>query len=185
MKVGYARISTSNQNIEIQYSHLEKAGCNKIYAEKISSAAKKRPELSKALDFVREGDVLVCTRLDRLARSMSDLVSISEILAKKNVQLVVLEQQLDTTTITGKLLFNMIAAIAEFERSLIAERTMEGRQAAQKKGVKFGRKPILDDVALSKLREDFCKELDKTALAQRYKISRSTLYRLCANKNNG
>lgn len=182
MIVGYARVSTSNQNTMNQHYRLEEYGCEKIYTEKASGALKKRIELEKVIDFVREGDSLVCTRLDRLARSLSDLVNITEQLSNKNVQLVILDQELDTTTTSGKLLFHIIGAIAEFERSLTLERTEEGRIAAKTRGVKFGRKTILTPEKLQLLREEFPQETDKKSLARRYGISRSTLYRLCSGE---
>ena len=120
MKVGYARVSTSGQNLDLQLDRL--ADCDRIYREKASAgSAKNRPELKNALDFVREEDVFVVTKLDRLARSVVDLSNIVQRLEEKKVDLVVLDQGIDTTNIYGKLQFNILAAIGEFERGLIRE----------------------------------------------------------------
>ena len=129
MRVGYARVSTIGQKLDVQLDHLSE--CDRIYREKASaSSTKNRPELKNALDFVREEDVFVVTKLDRLARSVVDLSNIIQLLEEKNVDLVVLDQGIDTTSIYGKLQFNILASIGEFERGLITERSLEGRQKA-------------------------------------------------------
>jgi DNA invertase Pin-like site-specific DNA recombinase len=176
MRIGYCRVSTAGQSLDNQ---LEKLGdCEKVYSEKLSGA-KMRPELEQALDFIREGDSLVVTKLDRLARSLSDLCKISELIESKRANLVILDQQIDTSTPTGKLMFNMIGAIAEFERTLINERTKEGQQAAMEKGVKFGAKPKLDDKQKEKLVEMIeAKELTKVEIAEYFGVTRDTVYRL-------
>ncbi|MEZ8093340.1 recombinase family protein [Photobacterium swingsii] len=185
MLIGYARVSTAGQSLDAQHARLKEYGCEKIYSEKVSGASKKRPELEKAIDFVRDGDILICTRLDRLARSMSNLVTLTESLSKKGVQLVVIEQNLDTTTTQGRLLFHLIGAIAEFERSLTLERTSEGREAAKNRGVQFGRKPALSEEKTEQLRADWPSAPDKSALAKQYGISRATAYRLCSTNTKG
>ncbi len=130
MRVGYARVSTVGQKLDVQLDHL--ADCDRIYREKVSaSSTKNKPELKNALDFVREEDVFVVTKLDRLARSVVDLSNIIQLLEEKNVDLVVLDQGIDTTTIYGKLQFNILASIGEFERGLITERSLEGRMKAK------------------------------------------------------
>jgi DNA invertase Pin-like site-specific DNA recombinase len=132
MNIGYARVTTHSQKLELQLNRLNEFGCEKIYREKISSTSFKKIALEKAIDFIRQGDVFVCTRLDRIARSMPDLIRITELLRDKNVQLIILDQSIDTRSISGKLLFNILGAIAEFERHLILERTSEGRALARK-----------------------------------------------------
>jgi DNA invertase Pin-like site-specific DNA recombinase len=123
MRVGYARVSTVGQKLDVQLDHL--ADCDRIYREKASaSSTKNRPELKNALDFVREEDVFVVTKLDRVARSVVDLSNIIQLLEEKNVDLVVLDQGIDTTTIYGKLQFNILASIGEFERGLITKRSL-------------------------------------------------------------
>ena len=178
MKVGYARVSTSGQKLDLQLDRL--ADCDRIYREKASaSSAKNRPELKNALDFVREEDIFVVTKLDRLARSVVDLSNIVQRLEEKNVDLVVLDQGIDTTTIYGKLQFNILAAIGEFERGLIRERSREGREKAKERGVKFGARPKLDSDEIQSLVQDFnTPGFSKRELAQVYGISISSVYRL-------
>jgi len=182
-KIGYARVSTTGQSLDIQEQRLGEWGCHKIFAEKFTARkGYKRDELGRALDYVREGDVFVVTKLDRLARSVADLADIAGRLETKKVDLVVLDQAIDTTTPTGRLLFHVIGAIGEFERDLISERTQEGRVAAKAKGVRFGRKPAIEQLGQRKLdtlvREFDKGDITKEDLAARYKISRATLYRL-------
>jgi len=178
MKVGYARVSTSGQKLDLQLDRL--GDCDRIYREKASaSSAKNRPELKNALDFVREEDIFVVTKLDRLARSVVDLSNIVQRLEEKNVDLVVLDQGIDTTTIYGKLQFNILAAIGEFERGLIRERSREGREKAKERGVKFGARPKLDSDEIQSLVQDFnTPGLSKRDLAEVYGISISSVYRL-------
>lgn len=178
MKVGYARVSTTGQKLDVQMDRL--ADCDRIYHEKMSaSSAHTRPELQKALDFVRDEDVFIVTKLDRLARSVVDLSEIVKKLQKKNVDLMVLDQGIDTTTIYGRLQFNILAAIGEFERELIRERSMEGRMKALQRGVKFGARPKLSTQELKELVRDFdAPGCSKSEIAEHYGISRASVYRL-------
>ena len=141
--VGYARTSTIDQKagLEAQLRDLEQAGCQKVFREEISSLAATRPQLEAALEWVRDGDVLVVTKLDRLARSVADLVAITGILKKKRVQLRILSMNLDTGTPTGKLMVNLLGSIAEFERELMLERQREGIAKAKAEGKYPGRQP--------------------------------------------
>ncbi|WP_298606962.1 recombinase family protein [uncultured Thiothrix sp.] len=186
MKIGYARVSTVGQDLETQIAKLQNEGCEKIFHEKQSGKlADNRPELKRAIEFAREGDVFTITKLDRLARSMGDLWQIIHELEVKKVAFKVLDQAgLDTSHATGKLLLNILGSIAEFERDLINTRTAEGREAAKQKGVKFGRRPSLtpDKVQLLKA-EATAGLLSKEALAAKYGISRNTVYRLLDMKN--
>ncbi|UTJ06214.1 recombinase family protein [Arcobacter roscoffensis] len=144
MNVGYARVSTSSQNLENQIDQLKSSGCEKFFSEKRSEKNESdREQFNIMMDFVREGDVLYITKLDRLARSVIDLPNIAKFLESKDVNLRVLHQNIDTTSPAGRLLFTMLGAIAEFERDLINERVREGIEAAKKKAVQFGRKAIL------------------------------------------
>ena len=144
MLIGYARVSTDDQHLDNQRTALRTVGCQRIYEEKISGAKRERPELIRVLEHLREGDVLVATRLDRLARSTRDLLEIAETLTRARVGLRSLaEPWADTTSPSGKMVLTVFAGIAEFERSLIIERTSAGRHAAQQKGVRFGRPPKL------------------------------------------
>lgn len=138
MRVGYARVSTTSQNLDMQVSALTDAGCEKIYTEKVSGVGD-RTELKTALEFLRDGDSLVIYKLDRLGRNMKDLLAIIEQLQQKNVSLVSLRDNIDTGSTTGKLIMHIFASLAEFERDLIKERSAEGRREAKKKGVRFGR----------------------------------------------
>ena len=138
MIIGYCRVSTHDQCLDRQTDILTDAGCEKIYAEKVSGVGE-RAELQAALQFLREGDTLVIYKLDRLGRSLKDLLDIIEQLQKRNISLVSLRDNIDTGSTTGKLTLHIFASLAEFERDLIKERTEEGRREAKKKGVKFGR----------------------------------------------
>ena len=151
MLIGYARVSTDDQHLDAQRAALRAAGCHRLYEEKLSGARRDRPELARLLDHLREGDVVMATRLDRLARSTRDLLDLAESLNRAGAGLRSLaEPWADTTSPAGKMVLTVFAGIAEFERALIAERTRGGRLAAQEKGVRFGRPPALsaEQVAL-------------------------------------
>src|ERR687893_711860 len=137
-RVGYARVSSSGQSLEVQLDKLKH--CDKIYQEKKSGASGKRPRLKACLEYIREGDMLVVTRLDRLARSTLHLCQIAAELQRKGVHLQVLDQQLNTGDATGRLLFHMLGAIAQFETELRADRQREGIAHAQARGTVFGRR---------------------------------------------
>lgn len=187
MKIGYARVSTTGQDYETQISKLQAEGCNEIFSEKQSGkSTNDREQLQAALRFARKGDVLVITKLDRLARSMGDLWQIVRGLDEKGVGFKVLDQEgMDTTTATGKLLFNILGSIAEFERDLINTRTAEGRTAAKAKGVKFGRKEKLTSEQLEALRADVkAGNLSMQAIAEKYGIARNSVYRLAGAKES-
>jgi len=181
MRVGYARVSTSGQKLDLQLERL--ADCDRTFHEKVSGkSAKNRPELHNALDFVRDGDVFVVTKLDRLARSVVDLANIVQKLEVKNVDLVVLDQGIDTTSIYGRLQFNILAAIGEFERGIFRESSYEGRLRALARGVKFGARPKLTKAELAQLVDDYeTPGCSKTEIAEHYGISRSSVYRLYAD----
>lgn len=179
LRIGYARVSTQGQSLDNQVERLTASGCEKLFTEKYSGARSDRKQLQAVLDFVREGDALVVTKLDRLARSSVDLGQIARKLESKMVDLVVLDQQIDTSTPTGKLMFTMIGAFAEFERDLIRERCQEGIAKAKDRGVKFGRKAKLTNKQIVDLKAEFeAGEIGKTELAKKYGISRPSLYRI-------
>lgn len=134
MRIGYARVSTKDQNLDLQLDALTKAGCEKIYREKISGAGKERPELQKMLENIREGDVIVIWKLDRLGRSFRHLVEIVNNLMTKKVGLQSLNNPIDTTTPQERLAFNLFGSLAEFEREVIRERTGAGLEAARARG---------------------------------------------------
>lgn len=139
MRFGYARVSTPTQSLDLQVDALVQSGCEHIYKEVISGARKERPELVRMLQFVRKGDVVVVWKLDRLGRSLLDLVKIANQLREKEVELISLQDRIDTTTSSGKLTFHLMAALAEFERDMIRERTKAGLAAARARGRKGGR----------------------------------------------
>ena len=146
MKIGYARVSTQEQNLALQLAALKGDGCIKIYKEKISGAHSHRPELQKMLDQIRKGDTVVVWKLDRLARSTKGLLETTELFADAGVKFKsISEPWADTTTPGGKMIMTVFAGIAEFERDLIRERTGAGRAAALSRGVKFGRPLSLTD----------------------------------------
>lgn len=181
MNIGYARVSTTGQDYQTQLAKLQAAGCVEIFSEKQSGKdTDHREQLQAAIRFVRKGDVLVVTKLDRLARSISDLWKIASELQAKDAGFRVLDQEgMDTSSATGKLLFNILGSIAEFERDLINARTAEGRIAAKAKGVKFGRKAKLTDEQVGEIKADVkAGQLSMQAIADKYSIARNSVYRL-------
>jgi DNA invertase Pin-like site-specific DNA recombinase len=178
MYIGYARVSTQDQNPDLQKHALLDAGCEKIYEEKASGAKRDRPELMAALDYMREGDTLVVWKLDRLARSLVQLIETMELLESRGVGLRSLTEAIDTTSSSGKLIFHIFGALAEFERSLIRERTKAGLEAARKRGKVPGRKPGMTEediqVAKAMLRDP---NISVAEVAKRLGVGISTLYR--------
>jgi DNA invertase Pin-like site-specific DNA recombinase len=173
--VGYARVSSVGQRLDVQLDKLKH--CDKIFQEQKSGASGQRPRLQTCLEYVREGDTLVVTRLDRLARSTLHLCQIADVLAGKQVGLHVLDQQIDTSDATGRLLFHMLGAIAQFETEIRAERQMDGIQKAKERGVHFGRKKTLTPAQVTELRHRRAHgDLIKT-LMQDYDLSKASVYR--------
>jgi DNA invertase Pin-like site-specific DNA recombinase len=173
--VGYARVSSVGQSLAVQRDKLKH--CEKIFKEKKSGASGSRPRLKACLEYVREGDSLVVTRLDRLARSTLHLCQIADQLRQKKVHLQVLDQNINTGDATGRLLFNMLGAIGQFETEIRAERQMDGIQKAKEKGVKFGRKKKLtkkqrDELRKRRKKGDLIKDLMKD-----YGLSKASVYR--------
>lgn len=178
--VGYARVSSVGQSLDVQREKL--IHCDKIFEEKKSgtTGAEHRPALRECLRYVREGDKLVVSRLDRIARSCYHLTQIAEELRQKGVELVVLDQNIDTSTSTGKLLFNLLSSIAEFESELRKERQTDGIILAQKRGVKFGAKPKLTDTQVEEMRLKRASGVLIRDLMKDYGISKASVYRLLA-----
>jgi DNA invertase Pin-like site-specific DNA recombinase len=178
MKIGYARVSTAGQDLEIQRQALEADGCDRIYLEKESGAKRDRPELNKMLDSLRAGDVVTVHKLDRLARSLGDLLEISQIIRKAKAELRIMGNEgLDTTTDQGRLMFSILGAFADFERSLIVARTSRGREAAMARGVKFGPKVRHKPEKLAAAAQMAAQEGSSvTAAAIKFGCSRATLY---------
>ena len=180
MLIGYARVSTQDQSPALQLDALKAAGCERIFVEKASGAQRDRPELKSALDFARgdTGDVLVVWKLDRLARSLSQLIDTVDLLERRGIGFRSLTEAIDTTSAGGRLVFHMFGAMAEFERSIIRERTRAGLDAARARGRVGGRPPSLSpkDIAAAKamLKDP---EITVTEVAKRLKVAPSTLYR--------
>ena len=176
MLVGYARVSSVGQSLEVQLEALTAAGCEKVFAEKRSGTTTAgRSELADALSFVREGDVLVVTRLDRLARSANDLHSVVKQLTDKGVAFQCIQQSsIETSTSTGKLLLGVLASIAEFEADIRRERQREGIDRAKAAGVYKGRRPSVDTNAVRALRDQ---GLGGTEIAKQLGIGRASVYR--------
>lgn len=176
--IGYARVSTRDQTVAAQLDALRKEDCARIFQETASGANRDRPQLAAALDYMREGDTLVVWKLDRLARSIKQLIETVEGLEKRGIGFRSLTETIDTTTSGGKLVFHVFAGLAEFERSLIRERTRAGLDAARARGKKGGRPPKLnaDDLKAAKaLLAD--PEINVEEIARRLGVSSATLYR--------
>jgi DNA invertase Pin-like site-specific DNA recombinase len=178
MLIGYARVSTVDQNLALQRDALAEAGCGKIFTEQLSGAVTDRPALHDALEFARSGDTLIVWKLDRLARSMKQLIETIEKLRLRNIGFRSLTEALDTTTAQGRLVFHMFGALAEFERSLIRERTQAGLAAARRVGRTGGRPPKLTDDDIEAAKAMLANpDIGVTQIAHRLGVSPATLYR--------
>ena len=178
MNVGYARVSTQDQKPELQLDALKAAGCEKVFEEKASGAQRERPELAAALDYMRNGDTLVVWKLDRLARSLKQLIETVEKLEEKGVGFRSLTESIDTTTSGGRLIFHIFGALAEFERSIIRERTKAGLDAARARGRVGGRPPSLSDDDIAAARALLADgSITTREVAKRLGVSVSTLYK--------
>jgi len=173
--VGYSRVSTRDQNLDRQTDALAAAGCLRIFADKASGKTSARPELAKALDFMRPGDTLVVASLDRLSRSLADLIAMVAELRRRSVGFRSLHEQLDTTTPGGRLVFHVFAALAEFLRELIVEGTREGLEAARARGRVGGRPPVMTPEKIAAARS-LLPDNSISAIARMVGVSRGTLY---------
>lgn len=173
--IGYARVSSVGQTLDVQLSKLQH--CYKIFQEKRSGASSTRPRLRACLEYVREGDALVVTRLDRIARSTLHLCQIAAELERKRVDLRVLDQNINTADATGRLLFNMLGAIAQFETELRAERQKEGIQKAKERGVKFGKRKKLTSQQIAELQRRRNEGVLIKTLMKEFNLSKSSVYR--------
>lgn len=178
MLVGYCRVSTDDQTLNLQKDALKKAGCEKIFEDKMSGTKSDRPGLEEALNYVREGDVLTVWRLDRLGRDLKHLIEVVEDLQQQKVGFKSLQEQIDTTSSSGKLVFHIFCALAEFERNLIRERTNAGLAAARARGRLGGRPQKLTDKQIA-IGKSLAADLNRsvTEICEILKISRPTFYR--------
>lgn len=176
MKIGYARVSTEDQSQNAQLDALNEAGCNRVYQESFSGKSRNRPQLERMIDSLREGDIVVVQRLDRLGRSLKDLIELLDGFKQQGVQFISLNENIDTTTAVGELAFHMIGSIAQFERRLISERTKAGLDAARARGRKGGRKPKLTETDIKKAKAMLSDpEMTKAEVADHFNVSRPTL----------
>ena len=174
--IGYARVSSYGQSLDVQFEKLKH--CDRVFKEKQSgNSADKREQLSLCLDYVRDGDTLVVTKLDRLARSTRDLLNILNALEQKKIKLNVIDQQIDTSTAAGRLLVTMLGSIAEFENDLRKDRQADGISLARRNGVKFGRKKALTETQVQELRQKRTDGFLIKDLMGHYKLSKASVYR--------
>lgn len=184
MRIGYARVSTEDQCLDLQVDALEKAGCDQIFTDHgVSAVATNRPGLTQALAEIQEDDVLVTWRFDRLARSLHDLMNITASLHLKDAGLLSLTENVDTASPSGRLILHIFGAVAEFERNLIIERTKAGLAAAKARGSHIGRPRKLSDDTIAELIIAMSKGFNPKLLAQQHGIGTSTLYRYVAEAN--
>jgi DNA invertase Pin-like site-specific DNA recombinase len=174
--VGYARVSTDDQDCALQIATLKHLGCRKIYADKISGRRRDRAQLEACLDYVREGDVLAITRVDRLGRSLADLIRIAEDLRQREVSLYITQQNIDTATPMGQMFYAMLGVFAEFEYHLKRERQVEGIARAKAAGRYKGRKP-LDATRIAEIRRMKADGLRPAAIARQLRVGRTSVYK--------
>lgn len=179
MLIGYARVSTQEQRPDLQEDALRKAGCERIYTDHASGAKASRPQLDRMLDALRPGDTVVVWKLDRLGRSLQDLVALMDRFRGMDVGFRCITQQIDTTTPGGVLVFNIFGAMAQFERDLISERTSAGLQAARARGRNGGRPRKLSDKDVAMVRQLYeSRTVSVKEIAARFRVSRSTIYKV-------
>lgn len=178
MKIGYARVSTLDQNPEMQFDALEKAGCEKIFDDTVSGAKEERPGLIAALEYVRKGDYLVVWKLDRLGRSLKHLIDVVDDLSDRGIGFVSLQDGFDTKTNGGKFVFQIFGALAEFERNIIRERTNAGLAAARARGRKGGRKPKLSATSIKTMQTMYdSRKHSINEICSLMKITKPTFYK--------
>ena len=177
MLIGYARVSTQDQNLDLQFEALTKAGCKKLFDDKISGSSKERPGLTKVLEMLREGDTLVVWKLDRLGRSVKNLVDLVSELHKQGVQFKSLTDAIDTGTPSGRFFFHVMASLAEMERELTVERTRAGLEVARKLGRTGGRKRKMTDSKIESAKKLLANGVPPCDVAHNLGVSVPTLYR--------
>ncbi|WP_422759265.1 recombinase family protein [Paenarthrobacter sp. C1] len=176
-RIGYARVSTRDQNLDLQLGALKGAGCDRIFEDTVSGTKAGRPGLAKALDTLREGDTLIVWKLDRLGRSVKDLLDFAEGLNDRGIGFVSLTDSIDTTTASGRFFFNVMASLAQMERELMVERTQAGLKAAREQGRVGGRKRVMTDAKISSARKLLSQGTPPREVASSLGISMPTLYR--------
>ncbi|HGZ2915040.1 TPA: recombinase family protein [Staphylococcus aureus] len=183
-KIGYARVSTREQSLDLQIDALKSFGCSKIFSEKVSGLKTKRTELDNCLDYLREGDVLVIYKLDRLGRTTKQLIELSQWFDNNKIDLQIIDMNISTKDPMGKMFFTMMSAFAELEANLISERTKKGLEVARARGLKGGRKGMSQD------KKDYIKHLYDTKkytgkeIAKKANVSRDTVYRILREYKN-
>lgn len=175
--VGYARVSTDEQTTRMQLDALLAAGCDPVFEESESGARRSRPQLDRALAELRSGDTLVVWKLDRLGRSLRDLLDVSETLRERNVALRSLTEHIDTATAAGKMLYAVLGAVAQFERDVLRERTIAGMRAAKSRGERIGRPPALTPLQVREAKNMLERGESSNHVARVFRVGRSTLYR--------
>lgn len=178
MKIGYARVSTRDQNLDLQIDALKSSGCEKIFTDKASGAKEERPGLKQALEYARKGDVIVVWKLDRAGRSLKHLIKIVTELNEKEIGFISLKESLDTTSSTGKLMFHIFASLAEFERDIIRERTLAGLSSARARGRVGGRPHVMDTNKIAMAKSMMAdKSISVKDICKALSVSKSTLYK--------
>ncbi|MBF4554394.1 recombinase family protein [Corynebacterium suicordis] len=182
--LGYARVSTKDQDASLQIDALDKHGCTRIFTDTKSGVLAERPELTRLLDYAREGDTLVVWRLDRLGRSIKHLIEQVEELNTRKIEFQSLQENIDTTTAGGRLIFHLFSALAEFEHDLIVERTQAGLEAARARGRKGGRKPKLSPAQRSLVKDLYVgRKHTVQQIADMFDVNRATIYRTIHRSN--
>ncbi|MGY2742886.1 recombinase family protein [Arthrobacter sp. UYCu723] len=176
-RIGYARVSTRDQNLDLQRDALRAAGCDRIFEDTMSGAKAGRPGLAKALDALREGDTLIVWKLDRLGRSVKDLLDFASSLNESGIGFISLTDAIDTTTASGRFFFNVMASLAQMERELMVERTQAGLRAAREQGRVGGRKRVMTDSKIRSARKLLSEGTPPKEVAKNLGVSVPTLYR--------
>jgi DNA invertase Pin-like site-specific DNA recombinase len=179
MLIGYARVSTDEQNLDLQLNALKRAGCDRIYQDSgVSGAVARRPGLDQALAALEPGDTLIVWRLDRLGRSLVNLIQAIQDLDRRSVHFRSLTETIDTGSSGGRLVFHLMGAMAEFERALISERTRAGMKVAKTRGQPIGRPPLLSEKQRADIRKGLARGAAISSLAKRYSVSTTTIARV-------
>lgn len=183
MKLGYARVSTQEQNLDLQLDALKEAGCERIYSEKISAVNPYKPELEKLLEHARAGDVIVVWKLDRLDRQTIRVIEFASKLKSMNIHIQSLTESIDTSSPTGEVVFHIFAVLAQHEKNMLLERTLAGQKAAREKGKHMGRKPSLSNEQWKAAKKLLLEDQPVSKVAEIFNVSRDTIYRYQREEN--